>query len=292
MKDFDELRAEIAAERARLEAQDWTLTMLEEAARKIASHGYVPIVDVLGGHVSLVVDFSGHWEAPSEGAAPARSIAAIAAELRKAPEAEGCSAATEAPEPEQPAEEPVPDPEPELRTGPWSEDEIATATEILRRGGTCSDVAAALNRGAPNVHWRCNKIKAQLVAKKDQPKPEPKPEPAAQGSVPPQPAPVAPRSPAPGGSSDGVAEQPATVRQVQAHLNALGHIAPWTAAKDLKLAAGIARGDGLGATAEALGVEKGEALARWKALCPVVTIDSQRLLLEELRKRADAQVAA
>lgn len=85
---------------------------------------------------------------------------------------------------------------------------------------------------------------------------------------------------------------PASARRVQAHLNALGHVAPWSVARDLDLVQQLARGDCLSDVAERIGVSRDEARARWKALLPEVTIDGKRLLLEELRRRAAAQVAA
>lgn len=258
MTDLEELKAELAAERARLEAQDWALTVLEDFMRKLVSHGFEPRLTIPGGMVTVSFDLD---RVQSE-----------------------AGAATEAPDPEETAREPAPDPEP--KTGPWSEDEIATATEILRKGGVYSDVARALGRTPSHVGWRCNKISKQLRSEA-----EAKPDPAVQGSAPAEPAPAAGGSPVPAGSTP-VTAPPASARRVQAHLNALGHVAPWSAGLDLDLVERLARGESLTNVAERIGVSRPEAIARWKALLPEVTIDGQRLLLEELRRRAAAQVAA
>ena len=81
----------------------------------------------------------------------------------------------------------------------------------------------------------------------------------------------------------------ASEKKINAHLNALGYAnAPWSPPADLHLAKMLARGDGAGAAAEALGVDKDVAVMRWRAMnVNTGDIDHQRRLLHVLRWRAE-----
>ncbi|RWR32502.1 hypothetical protein D2T31_00525 [Sinirhodobacter populi] len=87
-------------------------------------------------------------------------------------------------------------------------------------------------------------------------------------------------------------------REIEANLNALGHKGPWTAALDLALVEGLTRGTPLPVLADELGVEVGQAKARFIAMTPdavdrfgrrAVTIELQQQLIEVLRARVEAR---
>ncbi|MBL3569899.1 hypothetical protein JMJ94_10370 [Rhodovulum visakhapatnamense] len=210
---------------------------------------------------------------------------------------------------------------------PWSEAEEAEALAMRARGCTVRQVARHLGRpmaatsakfgqmrkrgrSAPNPdpdtapptaaklsqvaahlsleerNRRMESAVANLEARRRKSRaPSPKPEPAPAAA----PAAVAPPPPATSSQDSGtVPPPPCSAREVEAHLNAVGYLAPWTPQADLALVLALVRGDGLSAAATAAGVDRDAAKQRWHVLCPPpVTLDRQQALLTALRRRAE-----
>ena len=166
---------------------------------------------------------------------------------------------------------------------PW---EAHEDDEIVRRrvaGQAIGAIAAALGRTYAATDLRARKvladrIKAARTATCAPPAPAhvsetPKPEPVARVVSAPATRPL----PEPHGT-------PGWLRE----LNALGHVAPWTPALDLRLAEGLGAGRKLADLAPVLGVTPEQARGRWKALMPDLGIEAQQRTLDELRARAAA----
>lgn len=260
MTEFERLKAELDADRARIEAQDWAVTLVEDFLRKLCSHGFRPTLRRPGGIVTIAFDigFPKTDDAPEDPPAPAVEDA---------------------------APEPVPGPaRVTLRGKEWSAAEVTRMREIIEAGGSNLDVARALGRSKGAVSPRCAKMRRELATMERNP---------AAGTAPPVPAPVPASSPDAAGSSGRGIEQPvatpAAARQVQATIDTG---AAWTPARDLQLVEGLARGDGLPAVADALGCTRKDAGARWRQLCPVVTLDAQVALLTDLRRQVGAGAGA
>lgn len=153
----------------------------------------------------------------------------------------------------------------ELIKGPFSDAEKATIVTMVAGGASAGEIAARLSRPVGSINVMCRHLSAAIEAA------QPAQEPATV-----KPAIVL------GAAASG------REKMIAAHLNALGFADGWTAARDLSLAEGLARGDGAGAVAEALGVEKSAAIARWRALnTEIGSIDHQARLLRVLRWRVE-----
>lgn len=193
-------------------------------------------------------------------------------------------------------------PAPALRVGEqWTEEEDARLLLLFGDGKTGKEVASALGRPVPGTYKRKKKLDASGLRAPAAPghaNENAKVEhvaPVVSAPPPPAPAPSVPLvraapAPAPGGA--GLDGTPMWQRQLRAHLNALGHVAPWTPALDLRLVEGMLRGDGATVVAEALGVDRRAAVARMRALLPEPGIEAQARLAVELRRRAAAAEAA
>ncbi|SIO36814.1 hypothetical protein SAMN05444722_1707 [Rhodovulum sp. ES.010] len=176
------------------------------------------------------------------------------------------------------------------RPGDWTDEELQTAVGILSRGGTQAEVAEAVpHRSRKSVSVKCAKLRKWIAengmegAAEAPPASEPAPIPATvPRAAPPRPA----ARPSSLGGEGGAPRAPLSARQVEAHLDALGHAAPWTPEADLALAYALVRGDGLSLAAERLGVAREEARDRWNALCPIKGLDEQQALIAALRRRA------
>lgn len=306
MTDFDTILAEIDADKRRIQAQEWLLIELRLLVRKLESHGFRPCVTAENGFVGVRVDIDDcdPPAAPAEDDAAPQPAPVTQSRAKPQPtiEERGEGPASGGAGVGQPGADPAREagsvskaaeagerrpaaaggsPAPDSVSGPWSEAEIARAREIIGRGGTNREVAETLGRHMNNVASRCSSFRQELkrAARK----------PAGEGSARPAPAPAAPRSPAPGGSSAAhVIAMAGSERQVRQRLELLGHPAPWTPQTDLALVEGLVRGDGLSATAERIGVARDVARDRWNQLCPEVTIANQQVVLRVLRDRLRA----
>lgn len=89
-------------------------------------------------------------------------------------------------------------------------------------------------------------------------------------------------------NEDGTATLPG-LRDIQAHLNALGHVTPWTPRRDLALVEALRSGRGLDAAANAAGVSRITARNRWRHLLLDNSLDTQAITHSELRQRAAGQ---
>lgn len=153
----------------------------------------------------------------------------------------------------------------ELVKGPFSEAEKDTIVTMVAGGASAGEIAAHLSRPVGSINVMCRHLSAAIEAA--QPAPEP--------------AHAAPEF-------DLGAAASGSEKMIAAHLRALGFVDGWTAARDLSLAEGLARGDGAGAVAEALGIEKSAVVARWRALnTDIGSIDHQTRLLRVLRWRVE-----
>ena len=80
--------------------------------------------------------------------------------------------------------------------------------------------------------------------------------------------------------------QPPTRAEIEAQLNALGHLAPWTPALDLALVDALRSGSGLPGAAREVGTTPDAALNRWHQLMLDTSLSTQAMTHEALRRRA------
>lgn len=209
------------------------------------------------------------------------------------------------PDPDE-AEAPAPSPVPEVAAAPeqeaaavevdpedWTEADLAGAFARLARKERVKDVAADYGKSwtALRGRWAAEMSArrqgaARAASKPVAPKPEVKPARAETPKGTPEPGPViAPPAPAAGMSGFVVDLDKAqgAEKLLRMHLRAVGYAAPWTPALDLQLVEGLARGDGLGATAAGMQMPLDACRARWQALLPEVTLDGQARLLATLK---------
>lgn len=187
---------------------------------------------------------------------------------------------------------------------PWTDDEDQRAIDLKVAGLSTAEIAARLNRPAPGTEFRlktklapriaeerARRVADAEAARRDDPAPvATKAKPAHVA-----PAPAAKPAPAPQ-PDDGL---PYWQRALRANLNALGHVAPFTAQTDLDLMECLARGDGLAGAVDRTGIAKEALRARFAALKSAVglhaadtlMIEDQTRLLVELRARVAAPVA-
>lgn len=172
------------------------------------------------------------------------------------------------------------------RGAPWSEDEDAKAVEFKLAGLTVAEIAARLGRPVPATQFRLSKkLAGRIAAARARPQPQRVPDVVAR----------------PGASpAQGPAVLPAWRRALRANLNALGCVAPFTAATDLALIEALSRGDGIAGAAESLSISGAVLRGRVRHLKEALgmhpddpfSIEDQRRLLDELRFRAAAAEAA
>lgn len=185
---------------------------------------------------------------------------------------------------------------------PWTEEEEARAVTLRLGGLTVPEIAAALGRTKAATVMQFSKRISAMVAKAreaiitgdDAAAPEPEPEPESATPERAEPEPLAEPAPAPR-AAPAPAPQPAaapvewrasmTERQIAAHLDALPPDAFWDAARDFRLAHALWTGEAASGAAELLGCTRAEAIARWRLLCPVVSLDNQRHLNALLKAR-------
>lgn len=186
----------------------------------------------------------------------------------------------------EPAPAPAPEPEPEPVVAPdpvagrranvarsWTDADDRRAWDLRQRGMTAAMIARELGRPVEGTGWRLRNVLPAKMAGLDQPSRQPDPVVAA---------PVLAQQPVPEAS-----DLPAWHRAIDAGLNALGYVSPWSAALDLELVERLSRGEKLPVIALDFGIDLGAAKARWIALTPNgVSLKFQEQLLTVLRARA------
>jgi|GEM_PF-4487117 len=80
--------------------------------------------------------------------------------------------------------------------------------------------------------------------------------------------------------------KPPTRAEIEAQLNALGHVAPWTPALDLALVNALRSGSGLPGAAHEVGTTPEQARSRWHDLMLDTSLTTQAITHEALRRRA------
>lgn len=87
------------------------------------------------------------------------------------------------------------------------------------------------------------------------------------------------------------ADTPLVERRLHGALNDIGYSAPWTPELDWRMAEAIARGDGVGNAAKAVGISSEAVIKRWRKMAPrESTLDQRERLLKALRARADVWI--
>lgn len=180
---------------------------------------------------------------------------------------------------EEPALSPCPErpaPAPALKSGKFTDDEKVEIVHRTVAGEAANDIAEALCRTVGSINVMRRHLKADIEA--------------ATGSSEPEPAPEPEPTPEPAPTSHRLTDHPglsAAERAIMAHLNAVGHVLPWSPDADLQLAEALVRGDGAGQVAGDLGLPKDTAIERWKLInTDRSSLDHQSRLLTVLRLRA------
>lgn len=203
----------------------------------------------------------------------------------------------------------------------WTEDQDATAIRMKIEGATNRAIAEAVGRPEKAVSVRLStRLKDSLRAAAAKAKTPPVRDEANETTAPAIAAPEA-RAPdrleSPVESADqapaGAAEQPERIhaapaaapipappetwspemseRGARAWYHALPSDAFWTPQRDFDLATSLYRGEGVTGFTNRLAtqkvhLEKSVVIARWRLLCPVVTLHNQQLVLRLLKERA------
>lgn len=170
--------------------------------------------------------------------------------------------------------------------GPPTEAERERVLDMLAAGRPSAEIARALGLKLKQVQNLRYRNKAEIARRQEAPAaPAPDKTPAPASSPAPPPAERRPAPPAAALSDPSGLSQ--AERAIDRHLAGLGAGDGWTPARDLALVEALCRGDGCGLAAEALGIDKAVAAARWQALnTRVGDIDHQRRLVRVLRLRA------
>lgn len=288
---LDALRQDAQAALARAERRLAVVDSVAKVTADLKARGVQGHLDITAGQIVLTVDLDKPGPGPIEVASsitprPAKPLGpspfassgpetpkpALAKPVEAAPLPEGDSAALKARLEKSNLAAPAP-PVGGYKTGAWSKREADDAMRWRGEGKTNNEIAAKLGRDprgiGPKLTHMAKKRKGQPDAADVQPEPAPAPQPVEDATT--------------TFTIDLDKAASGSDRLVRMHLRALGHVAPWTPALDLKLVEGLAAGDGLGTTAEALGIDRGECKLRWNELLPEVTIDGQTQLLATLR---------
>ncbi len=196
------------------------------------------------------------------------------------------------PEPIAPPPPPAPQPptagckdvaRPELKkttSGPWSAEEEEKLIALAAAGKSAQDIAIALGRKVQSIGVKTrhmsDRIEERRLASTENlngaTKPASEQKPA--GFI------LSPRD---------VAAMSFAEREINAHLNALGYVDEWSAAKDLTIAQALARGDGAHVAASLIKDSSQAVIDRWGNLnSKRGDIDHQRQLLRVLAIRCKA----
>lgn len=302
MSGFAQARADIAHAMTKLATLDRVFAMMEEFSGLLSAVGQRPELsyDDATGRIALEVVV---------GRVPPRVMIAVE---------EAAPAAALPP----PAAPPADDGKaasatrlPRFKTGPWTDEEVDLAAELVGQGLTNKEIAARLNRSATGIHFRLDPLRKLAADDADR-------EAAGRADGRDGAPEAADEDPVGAAAPVEAAELPAAVeveppvlaiedcgddawdasavrapaawppaeltmaeRHVWEHLEFCQSDA-WPPARDLDLVERIVRGDGAGGAAEALGITKGHALARWRELFPgTPSIEDQARMLRVLRAR-------
>lgn len=169
---------------------------------------------------------------------------------------------------------------PTYKTGEWTVEEEAKLLRLHHAGKLIPDMVAELGRKGPGIAAKLRYLLAKRI-------PSAAAAPAPAPVAPPPPRPAAP-PPAAGPVLPPGPSLPRLQREAEARWIVSADV-DWPARRDLDLIERMARGDGAGATAEAMGLEKPQVLARWRAIFPdPPTIEQQTAMLAVLRARVAA----
>lgn len=165
---------------------------------------------------------------------------------------------------------PMPKKEPETSypTGKWSSQELSALRAMVENDQTVEAISKRLKRSPSAVKLKASEIALSDAEEAARPEPKPRPEQAA------------------GSPSD---------LQWDAHLEAVGNDAPWTAQADLALVESLMRGDGVTFVADKMKIDLSHARDRWKALYNhggEVSFENQGKLLAAIRRRIGALAGA
>lgn len=279
---FDAMEASYSLDEERARSRRAAVSIMKDLVSELAEHGFHPSVtcmknDDSSGLIMLTLDLgiwgekagqvgpAGHAAPEPEQGEPSADVAARA------------DAPTAAPSAPDKAEDQVQD-EADLVTGPIEGEERDLVISLFAAGQTPTEIAKQLNRKTKqlnNFRYRNRDEIEAAINGPGNPEPETKAE-AARLSL------------------DARRDLTVSERAIDNHLNAVGYADGWSPMRDLRMADLLSRGDGAGAVAEDLGVEKAAVIQRWKLINQdPVSIDHQHRLVRVLGLRAEgvAQVA-
>lgn len=143
MSSFAQARADVASAMEKLAALDRVFGMMDEFAARLAGIGQHPELgyDAATGRLTLAVVV---------GRVPPRVSLAV----------EEAVPALPAPGPSAAARKTL---DPSLKTGPWTEEELDLAAELVGQGLTNKEVAARLNRPATGIHFKLDPLRKALA---------------------------------------------------------------------------------------------------------------------------------
>lgn len=300
---FRAARENLRAARAKLDAIDHVLGLMDALSVSLQNHGEAPelVYDDETGVASLHVrvgrvpprvsvtvgqeegwrpdvvpkptlgDLSDRMQGlDSSGAAEIAEVAPSEVPLEalrmQPPEAEGARPAA--------GGSPAP-----YKSGDWTAEEEQQLLSMHDQGELLPDIADALGRRGQGV---AAKLRA-LLARRSIPKSRRADPPASEAPPPPRPA-VAPPAAGPVLQPRPRHEREAEARYAQVQ------DPDWPPARDLELVERMMRGDGAGGTAEAMGLEKPQIIARWRALFhEAAQLEEQAAMLVVLRARVHSQ---
>lgn len=193
-----------------------------------------------------------------------------------------------------PVEKDVPAPPQTLRSGTYSEAELATIHAMLDEGHVYSAIAAKLGRCKKAVSVKLATVRKRRAAaeSKGRRKPPQTALPERPVRPPDQPAPPDPAPPRQRDEPRPVvrpdhSEFPINEKALTAYLDALGYVGDWDAVKDFQLVGLLMQGMKLDMIAAQLKVGLVSTGLRWRALNERIgDLDHQKLLLRVLKQRA------
>lgn len=244
MTAFAQARADLAEAMAKLVTLERVFGMMEEYAGMLSGIGQSPELtyDPATGRIALEVVV---------GRVPPRLVLTVD---------EAAHAALAQPEPA-----PAPPAEPALRTGPWTNEEIARATEMLRAGRSNKEIAGELGRTATGIHFKLEPLRAEIAEAKT--------------------------SARKADTSGAPLHLTRAERRVWEHLDAISD-AEWSDQRSLELVIMLGGGHGAEDAAARWSISKSLVVARWNAMFPEKGVEAQALMVRVLRARLAAQVAA
>lgn len=263
-------RAIIAAEKVETIAA--MLDQLQATAENAGAHVTIEAPDgSLAGQIRIEIDLSGIFEKSRPEAvrpdSPVRKEAPPpAAPVAKTPPP---------PEPRTPAPPPDPTPRaghPANMGAPWTDEDNEALLAQPGSGIPMREVAHRLRRTEPSCWQQLSKLQKQVRSPK-------RPEPAPPAEKPPQQSITPPNA---GALSTADA-------RVALRLWSLPKTSCWTPARDLQLVDDLTKGRALSGIAADLGVEREQAIERYRMLCPAGGLEEQVQVLRALRHNVTEQ---